>query len=188
MCCDSGAAVQCLLEFNTRGALQWLPQTGASSLLDRTGLRQAVRDGRSFSKVVSAMTYQDSSDWKVGLNLEDYGGLEVGGTRSDAYNFSSTRAKEDNFTFSIHRSSCRHYRYRVSSTPPLSSEFRKDVSLLPSSYNSFTKAQYRRLISTYGTHYIRQVTTFILPRGVIVNCSLLKHLSTMWHLFSHISC
>ncbi|XP_033824841.2 uncharacterized protein si:ch211-14k19.8 isoform X2 [Periophthalmus magnuspinnatus] len=45
---SSGAAVQCLLEFNTRGALQWLPQTGASSLLDRTGLRQAVRDGRSF--------------------------------------------------------------------------------------------------------------------------------------------
>ncbi|KAI9999592.1 hypothetical protein NQD34_018372 [Periophthalmus magnuspinnatus] len=110
----------------------------------------------SVSKVVSAMTYQDSSDWKVGLNLEDYGDLEVGGTRSDAYNFVSTRAKEDKFTFSIHCSSCTHYRYRVSSTPPLSSEFRKDVSLLPSSYNSFTKAQYRRLISTYGTHYIQQ--------------------------------
>ncbi|XP_033821121.1 perforin-1-like isoform X1 [Periophthalmus magnuspinnatus] len=110
----------------------------------------------SVSKVVSAMTHQDSSDWKVGLKQKDYGDLEVGGTRSDAYNFVSTRAKEDKFTFSIHRSSCRHYRYRVSSTPPLSSEFRKDVSLLPSSYNSFTKAQYRRLISTYGTHYIRQ--------------------------------
>ncbi|XP_020773083.2 uncharacterized protein si:ch211-14k19.8 isoform X2 [Boleophthalmus pectinirostris] len=45
---SSGPAVQCLLEFDTRGALQWLPQTGASSLLDRTGLRRAAQDGRSF--------------------------------------------------------------------------------------------------------------------------------------------
>ncbi|KAJ0050796.1 hypothetical protein NL108_006147 [Boleophthalmus pectinirostris] len=110
----------------------------------------------SVSTVVSTMTYQDSTDWKLGLAYKDYGDLEVGGTRSDAYNFAAARTKEDKFTFSIHRSSCAHYRYRVSSTPPLSSEFKKDVSLLPSSYNSFTKAQYRRLISIYGTHYIRQ--------------------------------
>ncbi|KAJ0033614.1 hypothetical protein NQD34_000721 [Periophthalmus magnuspinnatus] len=114
----------------------------------------AAVDLRAFTQCHSYV-YQ-SVESSVGLKQKDYGDLEVGGTRSDAYNFVSTRAKEDKFTFSIHRSSCRHYRYRVSSTPPLSSEFRKDVSLLPSSYNSYTKAQYRRLISTYGTHYIRQ--------------------------------
>ncbi|KAK7929278.1 hypothetical protein WMY93_005673 [Mugilogobius chulae] len=110
----------------------------------------------SVSKVVSTMTSQDSSNWQTGLEHQDYGGLEVGGTRSDAYNFASARVKEDKFTFSIHSSSCKHYSYRVSNTPPLSSEFQKDVSLLPASYNLYTKAQYRRLINTYGTHYIRQ--------------------------------
>ncbi|XP_072319767.1 perforin-1-like [Eucyclogobius newberryi] len=112
----------------------------------------------SVSKVVSTMTNQDSADWKVDLKQEDYGDLEVGGTGSDAYKFASTRTKEDKFTFSVHRSSCTHYRYRVSDTPRLSPEFQKDVSLLPASYCSSSKPQYRRLIDTYGTHYIRQAS------------------------------
>lgn len=44
----SGHGVQCLVRFDTRGSLQWLAHTGASSLLERTGLNQAVQDGRSF--------------------------------------------------------------------------------------------------------------------------------------------
>lgn len=110
----------------------------------------------SVSEVVSKVTNQDSSDWKVGLSHEDYGSVEVGGTRSDQYNFASARLKEDKFSFSIYSSSCTHYRYRVSDTPPLSAEFKKDVAQLPSNYNHNTKAQYRRLINTYGTHYIRE--------------------------------
>ncbi|KAF7663423.1 hypothetical protein LDENG_00209790 [Lucifuga dentata] len=43
-----GHAVQTLLEFQTRGALQWLETTGPTSLLERTGLAQALREGRTF--------------------------------------------------------------------------------------------------------------------------------------------
>lgn len=48
-CCrPSGHAVQSLVEFETSGALQWISMTGPTSLLERTGLAQAVREGRSF--------------------------------------------------------------------------------------------------------------------------------------------
>uniref|UniRef100_A0A8C6WNH6 MACPF domain-containing protein n=1 Tax=Neogobius melanostomus TaxID=47308 RepID=A0A8C6WNH6_9GOBI len=110
------------------------------------------------SKVVSTLTNMDISDWKVGLELQKFGSLEVGGTRSDLYRFASTRAKEDKFTYSIHSSSCTHYTYRVSNTPSLSKEFKNDVSRLPAYYNSSSQAEYRHLIDTYGTHYIRQST------------------------------
>ncbi|KAM6942367.1 uncharacterized protein PEZ65_004245 [Lycodopsis pacificus] len=45
---SSGHAVQSLLEFRTSGALRWLGTTGPASLLERTGLAQAVCEGRSF--------------------------------------------------------------------------------------------------------------------------------------------
>ncbi|GLD52107.1 mucin-5AC-like isoform X1, partial [Lates japonicus] len=45
---SSGHAVQSLVEFKTSGALQWLSMTGPTSLLERTGLAQAVREGKGF--------------------------------------------------------------------------------------------------------------------------------------------
>ncbi|KAM4583918.1 uncharacterized protein PAE49_003705 [Odontesthes bonariensis] len=45
---SSGHAVQSLIEFKTSGALQWLGTIGPISLLERTGLAQAVRQGRMF--------------------------------------------------------------------------------------------------------------------------------------------
>uniref|UniRef100_A0A096LXI4 Uncharacterized protein n=1 Tax=Poecilia formosa TaxID=48698 RepID=A0A096LXI4_POEFO len=85
-------------------------------------------------------------------------GLEVGGTRSTAYSFSSQRSREDRYTFSTHSVTCSHYGFRASTTPPLSLEFKKQVDLLPSHYNSSTKIKYTEFIHTYGTHYFRLIS------------------------------
>lgn len=45
--CSSGHAVQCLAEFKTSGALQWLGVTRPTSLLERTGLAQPGTSFRS---------------------------------------------------------------------------------------------------------------------------------------------
>lgn len=45
--CSSGHAVQCLAEFETSAALQWLGATGPASLLERTGLAEPGASLRS---------------------------------------------------------------------------------------------------------------------------------------------
>ncbi|XP_030590103.1 perforin-1-like [Archocentrus centrarchus] len=113
----------------------------------------------SVGSLVDTYTAQDINDWKTGLALERFmtESVEVGGTRSKAYNFATQMASEDRYTFSLHGVTCSHYRYRVATKPSLSSEFKRIVTSLPTFYNSFTKPQYNNLIHTYGTHYIRQV-------------------------------
>ncbi|XP_022593785.1 perforin-1-like [Seriola dumerili] len=111
----------------------------------------------SVSSLLHKHTNEDSNSLKLGLDFQKFAGLEVGGTRSTAYVFATDRSKEDHYTFSTHRVSCSHYSYRVSDRPPLSYELSRDLANLPSSYSDSTKTQYRRIIETYGTHYIRQV-------------------------------
>lgn len=65
---SSGHAVQSLVQFKTSGALQWLSSTVPTSLLERTGLSQAVREGKKFrSSKISNITVggvqADVCDW-----------------------------------------------------------------------------------------------------------------------------
>ncbi|XP_054635239.1 interphotoreceptor matrix proteoglycan 2 isoform X2 [Dunckerocampus dactyliophorus] len=97
----SGHAVQILLEFDTRGALQWLAPPGASSLLEHTGLARAAREGRSFrwSKVVNITlggVQADVCDWL----LECPAGFQCA-SRLGSSNFSCSS--------SCHFELCRHH-------------------------------------------------------------------------------
>lgn len=60
--------------------------------------------------------------------------------------------------------------YRLADHPPLSAEFTKHLKRLPQSLDtSQNRALYRRLIDTYGTHYIHQVSeTCWIHRGLML--------------------
>ncbi|XP_038819252.1 perforin-1-like [Salvelinus namaycush] len=129
----------------------------------------------SVSNLAQSTTNEISTKWKGGLSNEakvsvsvpvgpvivsvakDVGAsIEMGGSQSDVAIFATTKTKEDRHSFFSQNLCCRHYSYRTPNTPTLSDEFRKDIDRLDS-YSETSKAQYRRLIDTYGTHYIRQV-------------------------------
>ncbi|XP_038819320.1 perforin-1-like [Salvelinus namaycush] len=129
----------------------------------------------SVSNLAQSTTNEISTKWKGGLSNEakvsvsvpvgpvivsvakDVGAsIEMGGSQSDVAIFATTKTKEDRHSFFSQNLCCRHYSYRTPNTPTLSDEFRKDIDRLDS-YSKTSKAQYRRLIDTYGTHYIRQV-------------------------------
>lgn len=55
-----------------------------------------------------------------------------------------------------------YFSYRLADHPQLSTEFTKHLRRLPQSMNTNQeRALYRRLIDTYGTHYIHQVRPWI---------------------------
>ncbi|KAJ8338762.1 hypothetical protein SKAU_G00355480 [Synaphobranchus kaupii] len=109
------------------------------------------------TSVADSATDLIKNDWTVGLGVEDLGNVTMGGSRSTAVEFATKASTVDNSIFTSHQFSCSHYSYRVSSNPPLSSEFRQHVRSLPQKYTPSTQHLYKRFINTYGTHYIQQV-------------------------------
>ncbi|XP_076004343.1 perforin-1-like [Genypterus blacodes] len=106
----------------------------------------------SLSSLVTAITSQESLDWKVGL-----GRPSAGGAHSTAARYAIARSREDTRTFTTHTTTCTRYSYQASNRPRLSVRFRRDLARLPRVYSRSTKTHYRQFILTHGTHYIRQV-------------------------------
>ncbi|XP_010729552.3 perforin 1.5 [Larimichthys crocea] len=99
-----------------------------------------------------------NNNWGLGLSLENIGNGVLGGSRSDLAKFARSQHSVDKATFAIHEISCTYYSYRLADHPQLSAEFTKHLKRLPQTFNSSQdRALYRRLIDTYGTHYIHQV-------------------------------
>ncbi|XP_029367131.1 perforin 1.5 [Echeneis naucrates] len=99
-----------------------------------------------------------NNNWDLGLSLDNIGKAVLGGSRSDLARFARSQHSLDKATFAIHEISCTYYSYRLADHPQLSAEFTKHLKRLPQSLDtSQSRALYRRLIDTYGTHYIHQV-------------------------------
>ncbi|XP_060927697.1 perforin-1-like [Limanda limanda] len=99
-----------------------------------------------------------NNNWYLDLSLDKVGKAVLGGSRSDLAKFARSQHSVDKATFAIHEISCTYYSYRLADHPQLSTEFTKHLTRLPPSLNtSQDRAKYRRLIDTYGTHYIYQV-------------------------------
>ncbi|XP_056224987.1 perforin-1-like [Seriola aureovittata] len=141
--------------------LQKLPVSAVDwHAFSRCDVKIEQSEHNTVSLLITKYTSQESSTWESGLDLQENvtAHLTLGGSCSSACKFATERSKEDRYTFSLHKITCSHYRsYRVPTKPILSTEFSRDLDLLPTSYRPYTKAQYRRLIETYGTHYIYKV-------------------------------
>ncbi|KAJ8381011.1 hypothetical protein SKAU_G00017890 [Synaphobranchus kaupii] len=98
-----------------------------------------------------------NNDWGMGLNLDDLGAVILKGSRSEIAQFARSQFGVDKATFATHEISCTHYSFRLADHPALSGEFSKHLQGLPRKYDDHTRHLYRRMIDTYGTHYIRQV-------------------------------
>ncbi|XP_041641680.1 perforin-1-like [Cheilinus undulatus] len=115
----------------------------------------------SAESLVNDSTSSVSNDWKIGLDIPvDPSvtlGVGFGGSHSRESSFATQKSKQDHYSFLSHSVHCSFYRYRMKSNPPLSPDFKSAVdSLQP--YSPQTEPAYRRIIDTYGTHYITQVS------------------------------
>ncbi|KAJ8401610.1 hypothetical protein AAFF_G00379270 [Aldrovandia affinis] len=111
----------------------------------------------SVDSLIRSSTSLINNDWGVGLNLDTLGTAILGGSRSEIAQFARSQFSVDKATFATHEISCTHYSYRLADHPTLSTEFSTHLQRLPKKYNHSSRYLYRRMIDTYGTHYIRQV-------------------------------
>ncbi|KAM5236445.1 perforin-1 [Ctenodactylus gundi] len=104
---------------------------------------------------------QIKNDWKVDLDVNpnpaSHMKVSVAGSHSDTANFAADKNHQDQYSFSSDTVECRFYSYHLVHTPPLHPDFRKVLRDLPLAFNTSTEPDYHRLISNYGTHFIRAV-------------------------------
>uniref|UniRef100_A0A8C9RSQ8 Perforin 1 n=1 Tax=Scleropages formosus TaxID=113540 RepID=A0A8C9RSQ8_SCLFO len=95
--------------------------------------------------------------WKDGLHLPSSSSLMLGGTHSKLAKMTMEQSKQDKYSFIEQDVQCAYYSYQLTEEPPLHKEFIQNLQGLPATYNKNTKAEYRRLLDTYGTHFIKKV-------------------------------
>ncbi|XP_036911707.1 perforin-1 isoform X1 [Sturnira hondurensis] len=101
------------------------------------------------------------NDWRAGLevnpNPSSSARVAVAGSHSKEANFAAQKNQQDKYSFSTDLVECRLYSSRLVHSPPLHPDFRRALRDLPPRFNASTQPDYLRLISNYGTHFIRSM-------------------------------
>ncbi|TSQ24002.1 Perforin-1 [Bagarius yarrelli] len=113
---------------------------------------------KSSESLIEATTSSIENNWANELNImttKGPGSLMLAGSKSKLAKYSMEKTKNDKYSFTSHSMSCGYYRYRVSNSPLLHSELKREIRKLPKTYNQH---RYFKLINKFGTHYITKVT------------------------------
>ncbi|XP_049502117.1 perforin-1 isoform X1 [Panthera uncia] len=145
------------------GALQRLPLALTDWRAQGSGCqRQVVRAKASSTEGVAREAASNiRNDWRVGLDVSPKPSanvhVTVAGSHSHMANFAAQKTFHDQYSFSTDLVECRFYSSHLVHSPPLHPNFQRVVRDLPPDFNTSTEADYLRLISNYGTHFIRSM-------------------------------
>ncbi|XP_029101451.1 perforin-1 [Monodon monoceros] len=146
-----------------QGAVQRLPLALTDWRTQGSGCNRKVvkGEGRSTEEVAGAAANSIRNDWQVGLDVTPKPSsnvrVTVAGSHSREANFAAQKTHQDQYRFSLDSVECRFYSFHLVHTPPLHPEFKRALKSLPPHFNISTEPDYRRLISSYGTHFIRSM-------------------------------
>ncbi|XP_062959630.1 perforin-1 [Cynocephalus volans] len=155
----------CTLCKNTlqQGALQRLPLALTDWRDQGSGCQRHVAKAKISSTEAVAREAAGSirNDWRVGLDVTPKPSsnvhVAVAGSHSQAADFAAQKAHQDQYSFSTDSVECRFYSLHLVHSPPLHPDFKRALGALPPHFNTSTEPDYLRLISNYGTHFIRSV-------------------------------
>uniref|UniRef100_A0A8C8Z510 Perforin-1 n=1 Tax=Prolemur simus TaxID=1328070 RepID=A0A8C8Z510_PROSS len=145
------------------GALQRLPLAVTNWHAQGSGCQRRVAKAKASSTEAVAREAAGTirNDWKVGLDVTPQPSsnvhVSVAGSHSQAANFAAQKTHQDQYSFSTDSVECRFYSFHLVHKPPLHRDFKRALRDLPPHFNASTEPSYLRLISNYGTHFIRAV-------------------------------
>ncbi|XP_059809257.1 perforin-1-like [Hypanus sabinus] len=116
---------------------------------------------RSVSELAESINSSLDVSWRADLSLQPQPGQTVSvglaGSKSKAMSFASHKAKSDRYSFTSHTFQCNLYGYRLKNPPPLSAQFSAHLGRITNTSYEGARHHYRRLVETFGTHYIQLV-------------------------------
>ncbi|XP_037353150.1 perforin-1-like [Talpa occidentalis] len=101
------------------------------------------------------------NDWRGELDVNPNpmvnARMTMAGSHSKAANFAAEKTHQDEYSFTKDEVECQFYSLKLVHNPPLHPEFKKALRALLPEFNNSTETEYFKLISDYGTHFIRSM-------------------------------
>ncbi|XP_075175958.1 perforin-1-like [Anomaloglossus baeobatrachus] len=140
-----------ILQKLPKALVDWRPETSCLRNIQSSVSQSKVSVANEATSVVQ-------NDWKVGLNVKwkVTASVAVGGSQSKMAKFADSKSLTDKYNFLSHKLQCSFYSFSLGATASFTPHFQKSLEELPDDYNT-NKAEYRRLIANFGTHYVTHV-------------------------------